>query len=134
MNTTEPTARHLIDGLYFERISDACPEQYEVWRADDDRPDRTAPRGYVRLRHGRLTAEIPRPWGGVVYRRTNAHGDIGDGVFVDDATRTHHLDAIAQAINARWAARRASPPSPDTATHSCKPHGPARRAPPGANT
>ena len=97
---------HLVfDGLHFECTSRACPEQYDVFRvADARRPGTSA--GYVRLRHGRLTAEVPHHAEDgysfptrttLVYHR--ADEALGDGMFADDETRTRALRACASAID-----------------------------------
>ena len=86
----------------------ACPEQYDAL----DENGRQV--GYLRLRHGYFTVEVPDCGGTVVYE---AEPD-GDGLF-DPGERQRYLDAAVAAIRAhvepgaeadleaRWAALRA---------------------------
>ena len=69
----------------------ACPEQYDaVSKADGDKI------GYLRLRYGHFTVEVPRPGGYLVYESFTK----GDGFFEDDE-RDEELSAALEAI-AAW--------------------------------
>ena len=61
-----------------------CPEQYDVYVNDE-----TTPCGYVRLRHGNLTASYKN---NLVYS-SDVHGD---GCFEDTNERHDHLQAISE--------------------------------------
>ena len=63
----------------------ACPEQYDVLDEDDEKI------GYLRLRHGRFTAEYLDT---LVYEADT----IGDGMF-DPSERDYHLARAMWAIH-----------------------------------
>lgn len=72
----------------------SCPEQYDVY-LDGKQV------GYLRLRHGRFTAECPDALREVVY---TAH-PAGDGRFEDDE-REHYLTSACLAIKDHLEGRR----------------------------
>lgn len=72
------------------KTCNACPEQYDV----QDTSGKAV--GYLRLRHGRFTAQVPGPGGETVYR-ASTHGD---GMFEDDE-RDFHLGLAVQEILTR---------------------------------
>ena len=76
-------------GLYFWPTCDQCPEQYDVFTPEGEQV------GYVRLRHGELTAEHPDYGGEEVY---TTEDDVGDGCFDTEELRTKHLTAIGQVL------------------------------------
>ena len=103
--TTIPEGVSLSDlpsygGLYFMCTCGACPEQYDVFDADGNEV------GYVRLRHGALTAEYTGEGaneeqyilGELVYENDE---DVGDGCFDTDPMRDKHLAAIGVALQER---------------------------------
>lgn len=65
----------------------ACPEQYDVVADNGEAV------GYLRLRHGIFTAQVPDPSGPVVYI---AH-TTGDGIFTEEE-RDRELAAALAAI------------------------------------
>ena len=69
----------------------ACPEQYD---AIDKATGETV--GYLRLRHGHFTVEVPDAWGELVYESWPQ----GDGRF-EDGERETELSAALDAI-AAW--------------------------------
>lgn len=64
-----------------------CPEQYDVFDENNNQV------GYLRLRHGRFTAEVPDVGGALVY---TAHPE-GDGMF-DEDERNYYLQNAVEAI------------------------------------
>lgn len=84
----------VVRNLWFFNTCDVCPEQYDVLNLDGKMV------GYVRLRHGQLTAEVPDVGGDLVYS-TVVGNDGFVGCFVDDEERIHYLVEIAKAINSR---------------------------------
>lgn len=64
----------------------ACPEQYDAFVGDRKV-------GYLRLRHGYFTAEVPDFDGDLVYSART----IGDGEF-DESERALHLEQAKNAI------------------------------------
>jgi hypothetical protein len=78
-----------IEGLTFTMTCVACPEQYDV-HLDGRRV------GYLRLRHGYFSVEVPDSGGETVYE---AEPD-GDGCF-EEHERAGYLVAAALAIKAR---------------------------------
>lgn len=66
----------------------ACPEQYDVFYNE-------ARIGYLRLRHGRFTAEYPDV-GGITVLICYPPDDC-DGMFCDDEIRVHYLAMAVQA-------------------------------------
>lgn len=74
-----------INGYKLVLTCGACPEQYDVYAPDGKQI------GYLRLRHGRFTAQYPDYMGSEVYSAC----PNGDGRF-DDIEREHYLtDAVA---------------------------------------
>ena len=65
----------------------ACPEQYDVFVIGTD-PDTDEKVGYLRLRHGRFTAEYPTVGGMLVYDTTDISGD---GCFASGEERSMEL-------------------------------------------
>jgi hypothetical protein len=74
-------------GIRLEMTCSACPEQYDAY-IDDQKV------GYLRLRHGRFTVEVPDPGGKLVY---SAH-TVGDGAFHDAAEADYYLTQAKLAI------------------------------------
>jgi hypothetical protein len=70
----------------------ACPEQYDVFKGEENV-------GYLRLRHGRFTADAP--FGHTIY---TAYPN-GDGVFDDDERDRYLAEAVA-AIDAELSPRQ----------------------------
>ncbi len=85
-----------IDGLRLEG-GGACPEQYEVFRGDQQV-------GYLRLRHGSFTVSYPDVGGEIIFQAL----PDGDGEFEDDE-RQHHLKAAVHAILDRIALGKMGP-------------------------
>lgn len=79
-----------IYGLRFENTCGACPEQYDVFLEGEQV-------GYVRVRHGWVSAEYPDCGG------THIYSDYihGDGSFEDTAERMKHLRLIATLLHGR---------------------------------
>lgn len=78
----------VINGYKLEQTSSACPEQYDVYDAEDNYV------GYLRLRHGHFRADYPCCGGEIVYE---SHPK-GDGVFNVDE-RMGELEKAVSAIN-----------------------------------
>lgn len=76
-----------IDGLRFVLTCSACPEQYDVFKGDEQI-------AYVRYRHGSLTVETPD-----CGERLVLHTDIGDLGILSDAERAKILPAIAAILS-----------------------------------
>lgn len=84
-----------IGGLEFVMTCSCCPEQYDVFDIGQD----IKQVGYVRLRHGWITAAYPDYGGTLVYS-----ADVkGDGMFVDDEERMKTLRLIAALLQSRIA-------------------------------
>lgn len=75
-----------IDGFKLVCTCGACPEQYDVYDADDKQV------GYLRLRHGYFRADYPYCGGETVYRSDTQ----GDGVFNED----ERMPELTKAIHA----------------------------------
>jgi hypothetical protein len=79
-----------INDYELVKTSDACPEQYDVYRDG-------ANLGYLRLRHSLFTAQLYGPWGPEVYRATPK----GDGLFEPSEREgflTEAVEAIGRAV------------------------------------
>ena len=74
------------------QTSIACPEQYDAIDCVTKQEI-----GYLRLRHGRFTVEVPGPGGRLVYESHPA----GDGIF-EEAERTGELNRAIEAIAAAY--------------------------------
>jgi hypothetical protein len=83
----------IIDGYRLVCTCGACPEQYDVFDAREQKV------GYLRLRHGHFRAEAPGVYGEMVYDADTK----GDGIF-DADERSEHLQRAVAAINA-WCQR-----------------------------
>jgi hypothetical protein len=68
----------------------ACPEQYDVFK-------NTVLVGYLRLRHGHFTVEVPDVGGECIYDAF----PTGDGSFYDDERMMYLEKAIEAIDNAR---------------------------------
>jgi hypothetical protein len=78
----------IINGVRLEQTCYACPEQYDAFL------DATGERvGYLRLRHGSFTVNVPDPGGKLIY---DADPE-GDGIF-EDHERERYLTAAVRAI------------------------------------
>jgi hypothetical protein len=77
-----------ILGYVLVRTCYACPEQYDVYDADDTEFKNI--RAYMRLRHGSFRVECPDVNGTMVYR-SEPHGD---GIFMDFERETELTNAI----------------------------------------
>lgn len=75
-----------IDGFKLVCTCGACPEQYDVYAANDKKV------GYLRLRHGHFRADYPDCGGETVYESQTK----GDGVFAEE----ERLPEIRKALNA----------------------------------
>lgn len=76
------------DNVYvLTQTCESCPEQYNVTRGGEQV-------GYLRLRHGRFTVEIPDVGGRLVYDAR----PLGDGAF-DDDEREGYLKHAVEAIH-----------------------------------
>ena len=80
----------VIHGCTLVCTSIACPEQYDVFDADQNQI------GYLRLRHGYFRAEFPEYGGETVYESDTA----GDGCFEEDERLPELTKAVA-ALHAR---------------------------------
>lgn len=72
-----------ILGYELRKTCNACPEQYEVFKGEKQV-------GYLRLRHGSFTAEVPDVFGELVHESEPE----GDGIFEDHERMTHLINAI----------------------------------------
>lgn len=72
--------------IELKRTCFACPEQYDAYLNGEKV-------GYLRLRHGSFTVQVPDPRGEYVYEADT----IGDGIF-DESEREYHLDKALAAI------------------------------------
>jgi hypothetical protein len=88
MNKYEDPANYQLEGLTLVLTCQACPEQYDVFNANDEQV------GYLRLRHGNFTVECPDVFGKLVYEAQPK----GDGFFYEDE-REFYLTEAVQAIN-----------------------------------
>ena len=79
-----------IKGLQFKLTCRACPEQYDVFLPSGMQV------GYVRLRHGMLSADCPDYSGELVYDCLFEDG--WKGCFDSGEERQEHLEKIADAI------------------------------------
>lgn len=75
------------DDIRLERTCYACPEQYDAYDPDGRQV------GYLRLRHGRFTVDMPDAGGTEVYNAA----PIGDGIFAEDE-RDRYLGVARQKI------------------------------------
>ena len=89
----------IIKGLLFKRTCIACPEQYDVY----DGRGRIV--GYVRLRHGELTATKKRnraDYGEEIYRRHfSEDGPNAGGIFPTEGDREKYLTKVAKLFKAK---------------------------------
>lgn len=92
-----PLKNHVIGGFLFQLTSDACPEQYRVFRECYEQDGQVA---YVRLRHGELRADVPVSGGATIYAKDGLGGFGHDGQFADEESRVMYLTEIAGAIAA----------------------------------
>lgn len=83
-----------IDGIKLRMTCMACPEQYD---AVDGRGHQV---GYLRLRFGRFTVEIPDVSGELVFEHKFEECDSWKGCFEDDERR-HYLALAVRAIKRR---------------------------------
>ena len=79
----------VISGLVFHKTCDLCPEQYDVYKNEEQV-------GYVRLRHGCLTVECPDALDKLIYCKTFSDGVRG--CFYDNNERISYLKKIAKCI------------------------------------
>ena len=79
-----------FNGLTFHITCHAFPEQYDVYDKDNQKV------GYVRLRWGCVTCEVPDVFGEIIY--SASVGDGWTGMFENDEQRNFHLRSIANAI------------------------------------
>lgn len=79
-----------FSGLTFHITCRACPEQYDVYDKNNQQV------GYVRLRWGCVTCEVPDVFGEVIYSASVGNG--WTGMFENDEQRNFHLRSIANAI------------------------------------
>lgn len=84
---------HEINGYRLERTCFACPEQYDVYKGDEQV-------GYLRLRHGGFRAEYPNCMGETVYLAEPK----GDGLFEPEERRRFLTEAV-EALDKRHNAR-----------------------------
>lgn len=77
---------HNRKGLNLVLTCTACPEQYDVFSGDKLV-------GYLRLRHGYFSADVPDAGGRTVYEAEPK----GDGLFEQDE-REYYLDKAVEAI------------------------------------
>lgn len=78
-----------INGLWFKLTCGSCPEQYDVFRGDEQI-------AYVRLRHGRLRVDVPDAGGETIY--VNDFDEEYKGIFSDETERVKYLTEISEAI------------------------------------
>ena len=91
---TEP-ADTTIAGYTLKLTSFACPEQYDVFAANNEMV------GYLRLRHGHFRADVPDCGGETVYDASPK----GDGMFENDE-RIEELTKAVKAIHNAQKARQ----------------------------
>lgn len=75
-----------LAGLKLVCTCGACPEQYDVYDANDKQV------GYLRLRHGRFRADYPDCGGETVYESQTK----GDGIFTEE----ERIPELTKAIHA----------------------------------
>lgn len=75
------------NGLVIKRTSDACPEQYDVFRNGEQV-------AYFRLRHGIFRVDYPG-WGGETIYKACPNGD---GFFTNDERLNYMTEAMHQLI------------------------------------
>ncbi|MBO6130946.1 MAG: hypothetical protein J6P28_03160 [Treponema sp.] len=78
--------------LIFKKITDVCPEQWEIYKGSKKV-------GYIRLRSGRLTCRYPDYWGEVIY--SHVFDDGMKGCFDSDEERNAFFDKCRAAIQKR---------------------------------
>ena len=82
-----------INGLWFKLTCGACPEQYDVFRGDEQV-------AYVRLRFGRLRVDVPDVGGKTIY--ISDFDEEYKGVFSDEAERVNYLAEISEVIGKHY--------------------------------
>lgn len=87
----------LIDGLNFVMTCGACPEQYDVFKGEDQV-------GYIRLRHGVFRVDCPECSGATVFEHVF---DDMLGSFDGAEQKEEYLTIAAKEIN-KWLESRAS--------------------------
>lgn len=78
----------IINGYDLKMTCSACPEQYDVFKNGEQV-------GYLRLRHGEFTAEVPNCGGETVLETEEMNGE---GIF-DDDERTEYLTMAIDAVD-----------------------------------
>ena len=80
------------EGIELQRTCGACPEQYDAYfdYGDDEGPQLV---GYLRMRHGQFTVEVPYVGGKLVFISHTR----GDGTF-EVEEREHFLTVACKAI------------------------------------
>ncbi len=84
------------DGLRAVLTCHACPEQYAVYKGDEEI-------GYIRLRHGHLYATEGDAGGSKIYEAETR----GDGMFYDEKEREYHLKRILKLLHRAYNERKA---------------------------
>ena len=79
----------LIHGYKLVQTCQACPEQYEVFDSSGEQV------GYLRLRHGHFTVEVPDVADTLVYEAEPE----GDGIFETKERMYYLYRAINEIIN-----------------------------------
>ncbi|RAP49844.1 MAG: hypothetical protein BZ138_07195 [Methanosphaera sp. rholeuAM270] len=80
-----------VADIALKRTCIACPEQYDAINLATN-----VVIGYLRLRHGHFTVEVPGPFGKLVYESWPE----GDGGFEDDEREDELISAIEAIANA----------------------------------
>ena len=86
-----------INGYTLKQTCGACPEQYDVFKGDEQV-------AYFRLRHGYFSARVPNHSGDEVY---GSGSMIGDGCF-DSDEREAFLTAAVNAVDEHLAKKEAA--------------------------
>jgi hypothetical protein len=81
-----------INGYRFQLTCFACPEQYDVYKGDEQV-------AYIRLRWGALRATVPDVGGEEIY--TVNFLEENRGVFPSPKSRAFHLTEIAKILQER---------------------------------
>lgn len=82
----------VLHGYTLVRTCFACPEQYDVYKKNEDGVEEQV--AYLRLRHGRFRADCPDSNGTTVYTSSDMKGD---GIF-DDDEREYFLNAAIEKV------------------------------------
>lgn len=80
----------VIEGLTFKLTCGACPEQYDVFRGEEQV-------AYIRLRWGRLRVDVPDYGGRELF--VHDFDEEFKGMFTNDAERNYWLNKIVEELH-----------------------------------